>query len=130
MVQGVLDRIKLLFNHKPTAGQGLASAWDAKSKRTLAKMEKQYARLEAELKRVQNIADETTVLLADATKLQREHETAIAALQAENAVMEKSTIPALVQSNKLILETLDADTAVAVKRRLAMQGVAEREEMT
>ena len=52
-------------------------------------------------------------------KRRRQYEDEVEALRAQVRVAETVTIPGLVAANKLILERVDADTAVQVRRQVA-----------
>lgn len=68
------------------------------------------------------ISSEMAAVRLELTRLEKrrqQYEDEVEALRAQVRVAETVTIPGLVAANKLILERVDADTAVQVRRQVA-----------
>lgn len=103
---------------KTSAAQQLAADWEVESAKVLKVFEDDKRKLldlqdtlEATMKKVE-------LDIANANRLQESQQTALEALRNENKIFSDTTIPTLVASHKLILERIDAETAIQARRRV------------
>ncbi len=95
-----------------------ASRWERESSRLLARLARDGEALGRLAGQVRSAVDEAASRVAEAERLQRLHETALEQLRAENRVLE-TTVQALVAQHRLMLERIDAETAIEVRRQVA-----------
>jgi hypothetical protein len=59
--------------------------------------------------------------LGELQKAQKQYENQMEALRSQAKIAEEVTIPSLVAAHKLVLERVDADTAIQIKKQVAQQ---------
>lgn len=76
-------------------------------------------RVAADERRLRTIGETLAEDLEDAKMVQRRYEEELEAVRQENRILNDVIIPTLVAQHKVVLERLDADVAVEVRRRTA-----------
>jgi uncharacterized protein (DUF342 family) len=70
-------------------------------------------------RRLRDIGESLLEDIQMAKATQQRYEEELESVRSENRILKEVTIPGLVAANKLMIERLDADTAVEVRRRTA-----------
>ncbi len=124
LIRWVLSGIRL---RRLTAADRMAIEWSRTSDVVLRRMERDRKRLLALKRKMELVGDAVMEDLEEGEATLRQHNHAMEALQDRIDVMEKHTIPELVESHQLILQRLRAETALQVQRRVSATPVQEDE---
>lgn len=100
--------------------------WDELNRLSREEFDRRMRKLDALRRRFTLTAASTLEDLEEAEVLQRQSEQVVEALRNENDVLGKVAIPTLTAMHKLILERVDAETALQIGRRVAL-AAEERE---
>lgn len=113
----IRDRLRL---RKLSAAQKMANEWILEADRLLASLAKEAKQLQKIIAKFESRVAIITLEIEHIEEHIEEHEKALESLRNENEVQANITIPMLTAANKLGLETLDAETAIQVRRQAAM----------
>lgn len=115
----MLDRVLWWLGlARVTAAARAAARWERESLLMLRCLGRDREALERLAGEVRALADGADGRAAEVERLQRLHETALEGLRSENRVLE-TTVQALVAQHRLMLERIDAETAIEVRRQVA-----------
>jgi hypothetical protein len=118
---------RILGIKEKTAATLLAEEWERDSSALSARLERDQERLDAMLSRVQKLADRVGRDLREADRLAQVHSTAMEAIRNENRILAETIIPSLVAGHELVLQRVQADTAIQVRKQVALQPVREED---
>lgn len=113
--------------YRSTAAIRAARSWQAESLHLLSRLAKRQKSLTQLERRLEDLRSKLDADLLRATELEENHKIVVDSLRAENDVLARSTIPTLVASHKLLLQRIDAETALEVRRAVALRTGGERE---
>lgn len=95
-----------------------AHQWSEESERLSRRIEKSIKRLKKLRTLFEVTADDTLEDVEEALRLQRKHEHALEGLREENTVMSQITIPFLTAAHKSVLERVEAETAIQIRKKV------------
>lgn len=113
-------------NGDESAAMRLASKWECDSKEVLIRLVERRAELDELRAKLQSLSNRLEDDLRKAEQVEEQHRTAVEALRSENRILADVTVPTLVAQHKLILQGIESETAIQVRRQVAM-GIQEIE---
>ena len=116
------NRIQVWLWGSRSAAQQLADQWEKSAGKLVKELDVHREELSLLQVKLVGLSKRLEVDLEQAATIQRQHQTAIDALRSENQVLSEATVPALVASNRLLLQRYDAETAIEVRKMVAASG--------
>ena len=118
----LIQRIRLrIAKRRLSRAQLLAAEWERDASNIIAYLKSSESRIEGFLETARDLMDMLSNKREEIRKLESKHRIALESLRGENKVMADITIPALTAACEMSLERWRAETAVQVRRQVAVE---------